>query len=182
MSDGKTFFKIVVLNHNKMTFIKKCLDSILSQSFQDFVVVVVDNASNDLSNEIINIYEKHNTNIKCIYLTDKKNIVDAYNIGINFNFKQYEYALFINSTEILNNNTLNTIYNDIINSNFPKILKYELQNIYDIQCLTDDTQYFICNEYCLRHDAVHNFALNMQNYAITTYKSNTNKKQFAIRA
>ena len=42
-----SFFKVIIPNYNSEKFIKKCLDSILNQTFKDFEVVIVDDMSTD---------------------------------------------------------------------------------------------------------------------------------------
>ena len=56
MQDDKVFFKIVIPNYNNMAYIKKCLDSILDQTFQDFKIVIVDDLSTDLSDKFCEMY------------------------------------------------------------------------------------------------------------------------------
>ena len=64
----KTFFKIIIPNYNNMAYIKRCLDSILQQTFQDFKVVIVDDMSNDLSDKFCEMYAKQYPN-KIVFIT-----------------------------------------------------------------------------------------------------------------
>ena len=54
----KVFFKIIIPNYNNMAYIKKCLDSILEQTFQDFKIVVVDDLSTDGSDKFCEMYAR----------------------------------------------------------------------------------------------------------------------------
>ena len=47
---------IIIPVHNEETFLKRCLDSILSQSFTDLEVICVDDASSDASVDILQSY------------------------------------------------------------------------------------------------------------------------------
>jgi len=49
---------IVVLTYNSKNFISPCLDSVFSQDYQDFEVIVVDNGSNDGTPELVKKYSK----------------------------------------------------------------------------------------------------------------------------
>ena len=49
---------IVILTHNSDVFIENCLESILRQKDQDTEIIVVDNASEDKTREILSRYSK----------------------------------------------------------------------------------------------------------------------------
>jgi len=44
---------IIIVNYNRKELLRKCLDSVRGQGFKDVEVIVVDNASNDGSVEMI---------------------------------------------------------------------------------------------------------------------------------
>lgn len=48
---------VLVLNYNYARFLRACLDSILSQSFADYEVIVIDDASTDDSETVLKAYE-----------------------------------------------------------------------------------------------------------------------------
>ena len=47
------FFSVIVLNWNGLQFLDECLDSVLTQSFRDLELIVVDNGSTDGSVEFL---------------------------------------------------------------------------------------------------------------------------------
>ncbi|MBI5949475.1 MAG: glycosyltransferase family 2 protein [Chloroflexi bacterium] len=49
---------VLVLNHNYGRFLGECLDSILAQSFGDYEVIVLDDASSDDSAAVLGAYER----------------------------------------------------------------------------------------------------------------------------
>lgn len=49
---------IIVLTYNSRNFIRPCLDSVFSQNYQDFEVIVVDNASTDGTPEVVREYPR----------------------------------------------------------------------------------------------------------------------------
>lgn len=70
---------IIVVNWNGKDFIKDCLESLEGQSYRNFEIIVVDNASTDGSVEII---EKNFPNIKLIKNTENVGFSKGNNIGI----------------------------------------------------------------------------------------------------
>lgn len=58
---------IIVPVHNLEAYLRKCLDSILSQTFADFEVIVVNDGSTDKSGEICNAYAKQDARMKVIH-------------------------------------------------------------------------------------------------------------------
>ena len=48
---------VIIPNYNNEKFIRKCLDSVLSQTYQPDEIIVVDDCSKDNSVEIIKEYE-----------------------------------------------------------------------------------------------------------------------------
>ena len=115
----KYFFKIVIPNYNNGEWIRKCLGSILSQTFKDYVVVVVDDVSTDNSIKVVQEYFDKDMNIHLIQMLDKVYNGGARNIGINYPIES-EYTLFLDSDDWYDNNeVLEDIYNKIISSGYP---------------------------------------------------------------
>lgn len=50
---------IVLPNYNHAQFLQQRLDSIFNQTYQDFEVIVLDDASSDTSSEILKLYKNH---------------------------------------------------------------------------------------------------------------------------
>lgn len=68
-----TFFKIIIPNYNNSEWLEKCFNSIFSQTFQDFYVIVIDDVSTDNSVEIIKKYkEKYPNQFDYKVLTEKR--------------------------------------------------------------------------------------------------------------
>jgi len=55
---------VIILNYNGKDYIEECLDSVLYQTYEPLEIIVVDNASNDSSLEILK--EKYSSKIKLI--------------------------------------------------------------------------------------------------------------------
>ena len=116
------FFEIIIPNYNNIAFIKRCFDSILSQTFQDFHITVVDDVSSDLSNDICKMYaNKYNDKITFIQLSHKRFAGGCRNIGIsNLENSQCKYVWFIDGDDmLLSPNSLQSIYDSITSNDFP---------------------------------------------------------------
>ena len=92
---------IVVLNWNGIEDTKKCLDSLLKQSYQDFKVLVVDNGSVDDSLSILHKIEAKNDSVTVIANPKNKGFAGGVNTGITYAIKQNfdAVALFNNDAE-----------------------------------------------------------------------------------
>lgn len=89
---------IITINYNNASGLKKTIDSVCAQSFQDFEFIVIDGNSNDNSLDII----KQNNKINYWVSETDKGIYDAHNKGI---IKATgDYLLFLNSGDILADN------------------------------------------------------------------------------
>lgn len=90
--------------YNGEKYLKEQLDSILSQTYTDFELVICDDCSKDKTREILNEYSKKDNRIK-IYLTEE-------NLGFKKNFEKAitfcngEYIAFCDQDDIWNSNKL----------------------------------------------------------------------------
>lgn len=110
----KVYFKIIIPNYNNGEWIGKCLNSVISQKFKDYAIIVVDDCSTDNSVEVIKKYD-----VKLIQAKEKAFNGGARNIGIKDDTES-EYTLFIDSDDWLEDeNCLQTIYDIIQENNNP---------------------------------------------------------------
>lgn len=86
---------VIIPNYNGKAYNEKCLDSLRRQSFKDFDIVVVDNASDDGSVELI---EEHYPEVKLIRLSENFGFSRAVNEGIRVSNTEF-IILLNNDTE-----------------------------------------------------------------------------------
>ncbi len=73
---------IVVNNYNNEIYLKDCIESLISQTYKNIEIVIVDAFSTDNSREIISNYADRDTRIKTIFTENyEKYPANTYNLG-----------------------------------------------------------------------------------------------------
>ena len=103
---------VIVPVYNVESFLRKCLDSIMQQSFQDFEVIIVDDGSTDSSGSIAQEYVKEYANVQMI-TQENGGLGAARNTGISA--AKGEFLLFVDSDDTIDKNTLQVLM-DTVNS------------------------------------------------------------------
>lgn len=98
------FISIIVVNWNTVDYIQKCLDSIYAQKYNNFEVIVVDNASSDDSVELI---KKNFSKVQLIQNNDNLGFAEGNNIGIKHS--RGEIIALINPDAVIEKEWLSTI-------------------------------------------------------------------------
>ena len=91
---------VIVPVYNMELYLRRCVDSILHQTFVDFELILVDNGSNDKRLSICNEYALEDNRVSVIHLADN-DIASARNAGIGFVFEHSdaEWISFIDSDD-----------------------------------------------------------------------------------
>lgn len=87
---------IILPNYNGQKYLKQAVDSVIKQSFEDFELIIVDDASTDLSKEIISGFE--DDRITTCFLEKNRQIAYALNYGLQL--ARGEYVARIDSDDI----------------------------------------------------------------------------------
>ncbi len=105
---------IIVPVYNVEKYLKRCIDSILKQTFTDYEVILVDDGSNDKSCEICDKYAEEHSNFKVIH---KKNegLGLARNSGLEV--VQGSYVTFLDSDDYYETRHLDNMYRCLKNNN-----------------------------------------------------------------
>lgn len=101
---------VIVPVYGVENYIKKCIDSLVNQTFKDFEILVVNDGTKDKSIDII----KENFNDKRIKILDKKNggLSDARNYALPY--AKGEYVLYVDSDDYVHPEILEKMYNRAI--------------------------------------------------------------------
>lgn len=104
------FFSIIIPVYNVEKYLKKCIDSILCQSFKNYEIIIVDDGSTDNSPFICDSY-KDNENIIVIH---KENGGQASARNIALDLAKGLYVMFVDSDDYWNDiDGLKNIFNRI---------------------------------------------------------------------
>ena len=106
-------FSVIIPNYNSEKWIKKCLDSILNQTYKNYEVIIIDDISTDNSLKIIEKYKNKFDELK-IYKNESKRLNGGTrNVGI---LKATgDYIIFIDSDDWFKNNYVFEKINNSIN-------------------------------------------------------------------
>ncbi|MFV8799959.1 glycosyltransferase family 2 protein [Yersinia sp. LJYL362] len=110
---NKKLVSIIIATYNVDGYISACLDSILSQSYESYEVIIVDGISSDKSLDIIKSYT--DTRIR-LYSEKDKGIYDAWNKGVSL--AKGEWLLFIGADDVFySKDSLATLLNAVPDNN-----------------------------------------------------------------
>ena len=126
-------YSFIVPVYNTEKYLKKCLDSLINQTYKNFEIIVVNDGSTDKSSNIISKYQKKYKNIIVI---DKENegLSMARNRGVQKS--SGKYIIFVDSDDYVSNKLLEEVDKKINDSD---ILRFQIA--------TEDEDYTKINEY-----------------------------------
>jgi glycosyltransferase involved in cell wall biosynthesis len=120
---------VVVPIYNSELYLRECLDSVLKQDFEYYEVILVDNGSDDTSNNICKTYCKKDPRFTLIEVVDNVGCAEGRNIGLRKACG--EYVIFMDSDDIwISNDFLSNIYNKI-NQSSDDIVFFGFQRFYE---------------------------------------------------
>ena len=97
---------IIVPVYNSEKYLGVCIDSILSQSFRDFELILVDDGSKDSSAQICDEYASQDKRVRVIHKVNG-GVSAARNDGLDI--AKGEYVTFIDSDDWVEREFLSTI-------------------------------------------------------------------------
>lgn len=119
------FFSIITPVYNCEKFIKKCIESVIYQTYTNFELILVNDGSTDNSGQICNHYAKEDSRIRVNH-KHNEGVSCARNDALNI--ARGEYILFLDSDDYLAHETLETC-NRLIEKNKLDILQFSLSGV-----------------------------------------------------
>ena len=120
------FFSIIIPVYNTAQFLDRCMNSLISQTFTDFEILLIDDGSTDSSFEICKKWEKKDKRIR-VFHQENKGASSARNIGLKNS--RGTYIQLVDSDDELLNNCLETIFSLIQLYKEPDIIEFRLNYI-----------------------------------------------------
>lgn len=105
---------IIVPVYNVEKYLKRCVDSILAQTFSDFELILVDDGSEDNSGKICDEFQKADSRIKVIH-KENGGLSSARNAGIEAS--TCDYIGFVDSDDFVAIDMYETLYGLITENN-----------------------------------------------------------------
>ncbi|QCG92982.1 glycosyltransferase family 2 protein (plasmid) [Azospirillum sp. TSA2s] len=130
---------VIIPCYNREQFIGDAIKSVLSQSFSDFEIIVVDDGSTDRSVDVVRSFESDKVTL--IEFSNNMGISAARNAGLRES--QSDFAAFLDSDDIMH----------------PRRLEMQ------VQCLGYDRNSVICGSYLRRIDEQGNFLGNVDQFS-----------------
>lgn len=93
------FFSIVIPSYNNKAYLAGCLDSILSQDFEDWEALVVDDGSPDSSSDIVDMYSSRDSRVISIVKSQNEGTHRARMTGVEQ--AKGEYIFFLDADDEL---------------------------------------------------------------------------------
>lgn len=113
-SQDKPKVSVIVPVYNVEKWLTRCLNSILSQDFDSFEVLLVDDGSTDNSAKVCKAFSSSDSRIKYFY-KENGGLSDARNYGIRK--AKGTYIVFIDSDDYIKKDYLFSLYNSITKTN-----------------------------------------------------------------
>ena len=118
---------VIVPVYNSEIYLRRCIESILSQTFGDFELLLIDDGSTDLSREICDDYFRSDNRIKVFHKLNE-GISLTRQFGLDHAYG--DYIQFVDSDDWIEQNMLELMYNqavqeslDIVGCNFWEVNK-----------------------------------------------------------
>lgn len=132
---------VIIPVYNVEKYLRRCLDSVLNQTFQDWEAICVNDGSPDNSAEILDEYAARDSRFKVI---NKKNggLSDARNVGMTH--ARGEYILYLDSDDFIHPQTMEITYflatrdkSDIVSFTYDRIYRPQLMVRHVLKLDTD---------------------------------------------
>ncbi|MBC9718179.1 bifunctional glycosyltransferase family 2 protein/CDP-glycerol:glycerophosphate glycerophosphotransferase [Streptomyces sp. TRM66268-LWL] len=121
-------FSVIVPVYKVQAYLHECLDSVLEQSYTDFELIVVDDASPDGSAAIIDEFAARDARVKAIHLPENIGLGPARNKGMSQACG--EYLIFLDSDDTLTPDALRSVSERLKETDSPDVLVFDYVSAY----------------------------------------------------
>lgn len=106
---------VIIPVWNVEQYLKKCLDSLVNQTFKNIEIIIINDGSPDNSQSIIDEYKKKYPDLIVPYIKDNGGQASARNMGLKK--AKGEYITFVDSDDWVDTEMIEKMYNKAISTN-----------------------------------------------------------------
>lgn len=106
--EEKDLISVIIPIYNVEKYLKKCIDSVIKQTYKNLEIILIDDGSTDDSRKICDEYAKKDTRITSIH-KENGGLSDARNAGINI--CNGKYITFVDSDDYVEYDYVEYLYN-----------------------------------------------------------------------
>lgn len=121
-------FSVIVPAYKVQAYLHECLESVLSQSFADLELIVVDDRSPDACGEIADEFAARDARVRAVHLPENVGLGRARNAGLER--ATGDYLLFLDSDDTLTPDALRAIADRVEETGEPDVLVYDYASTY----------------------------------------------------
>ena len=137
-------FSILLPTRNGGKYLKNCILSVLEQNYDDYELIISDNANNDETQEIINSFLPNN---KLIYLRQDTVLSVSDNWTKTLQKSNGDYILMLGDDDFLLNGTLEILHSKLINFNFPDCVLFNGFSFVHPKSMSDTSNSYFTNKH-----------------------------------
>ena len=105
---------VIIPVYNVEPYVKRCIDTVLNQTYKNIEIIIVDDGSTDNSGKICDEYKNKDNRVIVIH-KENGGLSDARNTGIEK--CKGKYIIFVDSDDYIETTMVEKLYNDIKSSN-----------------------------------------------------------------
>jgi glycosyltransferase involved in cell wall biosynthesis len=163
---NSTFFSVIIPTFNRSHILRKTINSVLNQTFENFEVIIVDDGSTDNTKDVIKVITESDSRVKYIYQKNSERAI-ARNNGVLK--AKGEFYIFLDSDDFfepthlfdLNEFIHNSAKKEALFFTNAKVLQNNvLKNLPIFQSSTFEIDFFLKNSIIPARVCLHNSILN----------------------
>ena len=123
---GSTLLSVIIPVYNTSTFLVKCLNSVINQTFKDLQIILIDDGSTDESGKICDDYSQKDARIQVVH-QENQGLSKARNIGLAL--AKGEYITFIDSDDYIELDTYSVVDEAIKKYQYPDVIFFREKSV-----------------------------------------------------
>ncbi len=116
---------VIIPVYNTEKYLRRCFDSVIAQDYKNLEIVIINDGSEDNSEQIINEYKNKYPELISYYKKENSGVADTRNFGIEK--AKGDYIMFLDSDDYIDKALLKTL-EEYVNKNID-LIKFKLQRV-----------------------------------------------------